>query len=64
LPVAAASASTFPDDIELPFELGAIDSESAHVRANEILAQIAIHLDDHRSGQTGPGHDQMITLYS
>jgi hypothetical protein len=58
------SGSTFPDDVELPLELRAIDSKRFHIRPDDILTKVAIHLDDYRSRQAGPRHDEVVAFDS
>jgi hypothetical protein len=54
--------SAIPHDVELPFEFGPVDSERLHVRSDDVLTEVAVHLDDDRSRQTGTRHDEVIAL--
>jgi len=38
----------------------AVDSESAHVRSNEVFSEVSIHLDHDGSRKPGTRHDQVI----
>jgi hypothetical protein len=39
-----------------------VDLKRTHIRPDDVLAQIPIHLDDDRPGHPGTGHDQVVTL--
>jgi hypothetical protein len=54
--------STIPEDVELPLELRAINSERLHVRPDDVLTEVAIHFDNDRPRQARTRHDEVVTL--
>lgn len=52
--------TTATNDLQQSLELFAIHGWSSHAVANDVFAEIAIHLDNQRSREPRPGHDEVI----
>lgn len=50
------------DGAEKSLEFSPAETKRVHVRPDDVLAQVFIHLDDHRPCHTWFGHDEVISL--
>jgi hypothetical protein len=58
------SAFVAADDSQQAFEFVTAETERADVRADDVFAQVSIHLDDDRPGESGSGHHEVIAFRS